>query len=288
MTSKNMYELRMGVWEQVHRDTAPGGRLAAAPKPTCTIYQVRKGKDWCMDQTETELSMDVTLFKTRRFPHTDVGVMRADTLTAAASLVEQGQMPLVLNMSDDCFAGGNVDTGSGAQEENLYRRTNLCLVRAVNQHAYPLTPCKLVLNKNVTVYRADEAHDYRCLRQPYKVDIVSLPGIRNPKIDDGALSKPDTALLAARLRLLFRTAAREGYSVLVLGPIGCGVWHNPPESVARVFKALLCEFSGVFRGVFFPILAEGAEGAEGPEETGAKGSNLQVFTNVLVNDTPRR
>jgi uncharacterized protein (TIGR02452 family) len=269
MASKNMYEMRMGVWQQTLHDFASTTTLG---KPTSTVYEVRRGKDWSGQSSGmTELPMDDTLYKTRRFPHTDVGVMPSDTLDVAATLVGQGQQPLVLNMADDCLAGGNVDTGSGAQEENLYRRTNLCANRAADQHFYPLTPCKLLLTKNVSVVRGNEEDGYPRLPHPFTVDIVSMPGIRQPKIDGGTLSKPDVALLMARLRLLFRTAARQGYSTMVLGPIGCGVWHNPPESVARAFKAVICEFPGVFRGIFFPILATNSK-------------TLQVFTDVLVND----
>lgn len=54
-----------------------------------------------------------------------VDVQNTDCLYAGAQLKEQGYNPAVLNMASRRNPGGGVVTGAGAQEETLFRRTNL-------------------------------------------------------------------------------------------------------------------------------------------------------------------
>ena len=56
---------------------------------------------------------------------TIVEVKNIDCLYAGVELKEQGYNPAVLNMASRRNPGGGVVTGAGAQEETLFRRTNL-------------------------------------------------------------------------------------------------------------------------------------------------------------------
>ena len=56
---------------------------------------------------------------------TIVEVQNIDCLYAGTQLKEQGYNPAVLNMASRRNPGGGVVTGAGAQEETLFRRTNL-------------------------------------------------------------------------------------------------------------------------------------------------------------------
>ena len=56
---------------------------------------------------------------------TQVIVRNVDCLEEGVRLTHEGYNPAVLNMASRRIPGGGVMTGSGAQEENLFRRTNL-------------------------------------------------------------------------------------------------------------------------------------------------------------------
>jgi hypothetical protein len=57
------------------------------------------------------------------------------------------------------------------------------------------------------------------------------------------------------IRSILRAAVRHGIDCPILGALGCGIFANPPEIVANLFKQTLAEpeFQGVFRHVVFAI-----------------------------------
>lgn len=66
-----------------------------------------------------------SLDETVRFGKTDISVRNADCLAAAKELSGSGLNPAVLNMANRHIPGGGVYNGAGAQEENIFRRSNL-------------------------------------------------------------------------------------------------------------------------------------------------------------------
>jgi len=56
-------------------------------------------------------------------------------LVAGKALQDKGIQTAVLNLADTLVAGGMVGSGSGAQEESIFRRSNYC--RNLDQALYP-------------------------------------------------------------------------------------------------------------------------------------------------------
>lgn len=53
-----------------------------------------------------------------------VSVKDIDCLVACKQLIDAGNNPVVLNLADILVPGGCVESGSGAQEESIFRRSN--------------------------------------------------------------------------------------------------------------------------------------------------------------------
>jgi uncharacterized protein (TIGR02452 family) len=206
---------------------------------------------------------------------TKFSVINADCLEAAQLLLNAGLNPCVLNLASRQNPGGGVINGAGAQEENLFRRTNLFM--SLYQFASYADQCGLKkheksypLNKNtggvysgnITVFRGSEKNGYCLLQQPFKVAFVTVPAINHPDL----VKKDDGYLLAAHLveptkekiRTILRIAGKYHHDTLVLGAFGCGAFANPPNHMAELFKEVFCEneFKNKFRLAVFAIIGD--------------------------------
>ena len=64
-----------------------------------------------------------------------VSVKDIDCLTACKDLIDAGCNPVVHNLADILVPGGCVESGSGAQEESIFRRSNLA--KTLTSDFYP-------------------------------------------------------------------------------------------------------------------------------------------------------
>ena len=172
-------------------------------------------------------------------------------------MTHPGTRPVVLNLSDDAAAGGCVFTGSGAQEECLWRRTGLCHTQT--QKFYPLcTPSpslSLLYSPQVPVLRESEANQYAWIQKPFPLDFIACPALKYPKVTPTQdLSDKDKQILEDRLRFILDVAIMKNNDSIVLGAMGCGAWKNPPKAVAKIFAKVLPEYRGYFRNIVVAIL----------------------------------
>jgi uncharacterized protein (TIGR02452 family) len=249
-----IYKRRIQVWKETE---AAAHKIGAPPSLKFTRYQVPSA--------------------VRRFDDpVRIRVEDVDCLDCAWDMSLRGLRPVVLNLSDDLYAGGAVETGSGAQEESLWRRTALSATQ--NQGFYPLCGAReedehpwqgrargivdLIYSAGVPVLRASEAEDYAWVppEKGWYCDFIACPALKYPVIPPHHPAAPkdilpeDEAILEARLQLILDTAAHMGNSAVVLGAMGCGAWRTPVGPVARVFGRVLPAYSGVFREITVAIL----------------------------------
>jgi uncharacterized protein (TIGR02452 family) len=206
-----------------------------------------------------------------------IGVEDIDCLDCANEMQNRELRPVVLNLSDDLYAGGAVTSGSGAQEESLWRRTALSVTQ--HQGFYPLCGAReeddypsqgrargivdLIYSAGVPVLRTSEATDYAWIpsEKRWYCDFIACPGLKYPVIPPHHPEAPkdilpeDEAVLEARLRLILDTAAYMGNNAVVLGAMGCGAWRTPAHAVARIFGRVLPEYAGVFHEITVAILS---------------------------------
>ena len=205
---------------------------------------------------------------------TAFSVINADCLETANVLLKAGKKPCVLNMASRQNPGGGVFNGAGAQEENLFRRTNLFLslyqfadfAEQYDIHrskdSYPLDrDFGGVYSPGITVFRGSEANGYCLLSKPYMVSVVSVPAVNHPDLERGSsgamrIAQPHIEATKNKIRTIFRIAAAHSHDALVLGAFGCGAFANPPRHIAEIFREVFSEdeFIGQFETVVFSII----------------------------------
>ncbi len=203
---------------------------------------------------------------------TEILVLDEDCLLTVERLISQGYNPAVLNMANRRNPGGGVLTGAGAQEETIFRRSDL--FRSLYQYAsyaqmYGLVPSEDqypldrnfggVYSSGVSVFRMDEAHGYAFMDEPVKTAFVSVAGINRPELDSaGMICEHLVPAVKKKIRTILRIGLQNGHDSLVLGALGCGAFRNPPAHVARLFHEVFNEdeFKNKFRLLVFSVLED--------------------------------
>ena len=204
------------------------------------------------------------------FNQTVVEVQNIDCLYAGVQLKEQGYNPAVLNMASRRNPGGGVATGAGAQEETLFRRTNL--FRSLYQFApfagmygikssryqYPLDRnFGGVYTPGAIYFRESEQKGYALLDNPVSLSFITVAGMNRPDLTaDGMIADHHVGPIKNKIRTIFRIGLVHGHDSLVLGALGCGAFRNPPRHVARLFHEVMeePEFKDKYRKIVFAIL----------------------------------
>lgn len=253
---------RVAVWQDTQHQCLEGRVAAVDPPPAVKL-------------TRLEVLMEP------RYTDTPVHVLQMDTADAAIDLVRKGYRPLLLNMSDYKTAGGAVESGSVAQEENLFRRSNY--FKSLLQSYYPLDAngTDVVFSPQICFFKDNEECHYRDLPSGVMVDCIACPAIRNPQIkkepETGAYRFGDPKvreLMKEKARMIFKTAYVYGHDVLVLSAHGCGAWGGPTHEIAQIYRELVDEYQGCFRAIIFAILGNTIL-------AGLPVSNLDIFAETF-------
>ena len=203
---------------------------------------------------------------------TVVDVINADCLEEGIRLLDLGYNPAILNMASRHNPGGGVMNGAGAQEETIFRRTNLFLSLyqyasyaekyglKKSRHQYPMDRnFGGIYSPNVSIFRECEANGYKLMSQPREVSFITVAGINHPELDDNGMIIPELVNLAKnKIRTILRIGLKHGHDSLVLGALGCGAFCNPPRHVAKLFHEVIeeQEFKNKYKYIVFAILED--------------------------------
>lgn len=216
-------------------------------------------------------------------PH--VKVVNSDILRVAEKLKASGLKVAVLNMANASSPGGGFQSGRGAQEENLHRRTDAVRFTArQRKDYYPIPSAACLLSHGVTVFRGTEAEGYRFLAEPFSVSMISCAAIHFPRLT----SKREYAFprdeqeMRVKIRFIIEAARRAGCDAVALSAFGCGAFGNPPERVAEMFREELIGHGGTIRQVVFCILDD-HNACQGHNPRG----NFAPFLEAFSKENPR-
>ncbi|MCC8038282.1 MAG: TIGR02452 family protein [Bacteroidales bacterium] len=265
------YEKKRRLRCQVYNDTIASVRNGAYLSESGNAVRLETK---CSAKAPINLSETISQERRPHFPQMEVEVWNEDTLLAAKRLQEEGYTVAALNMANRQTPGGGVARGAGAQEENLFRRSNLFAAlypfkpELAKSYGLPLPgPGSFhypmdqnyggIYAKDVTVFRGTEDEGYPLLDEPFLTDIISVAAINRPELDHkGRMTPPMVEGTKNKIRSILRLGMQNGRDALVLGAFGCGAFQNPPAQMAEIFDEVLHEdeFSHSFRKIVFAIL----------------------------------
>lgn len=190
----------------------------------------------------------------------DIGVKNIDTVSSAVNLSKLGRT-CILNMASASKPGGGVAYGEQAQEECLFRCSNLW--ETVTEDFYPLKDDECLYTKNAVFFK-DSNYNFM---EPIVVDVVTIASINlneNSYYDednecwvDGIVEKQDNyeEITKNKIRLMLSAAINNDIENIVLGAWGCGVFKNDPDEIATMFHDVLMEgYAHSFNIIEFAII----------------------------------
>ena len=203
---------------------------------------------------------------------TTIEVVKADCMEEGIRLLDLGYNPAILNMANRHNPGGGVINGAGAQEETIFRRTNLFLSLyqyasyaeryglLKSEHQYPMDRnFGGIYSPKVSIFRECEANGYKLMSQPREVSFISVAGINHPELDNnGMIIPPLVNVTKNKIRTILRIGLQHDHDSLVLGALGCGAFRNPPRHIAKLFHEVIeeQEFKNKYKYIVFAILED--------------------------------
>ena len=194
----------------------------------------------------------------------NISVINSDTVSAALDFSLLGKTAL-LNMASYKRPGGGVRNGARAQEECLFRCSNLSEVIPTSH--YPLKEDECVYT-SAGVFFKDFNYDYIT---PTEIDVITIAAIN---LNGYELTdfKQYIKTNKDKIRLMLSLAIKNEVRNIILGAWGCGVFKNNPVQIATFFKEVLDEgYNSYFDNVVFAII----------NDHNSVDNNLEIFKSIL-------
>jgi len=194
-----------------------------------------------------------------------------DTVSAIQKWSQVGRV-CALNMASYKRPGGGVENGARAQEECLFRCSNLFDV--VSKDFYPLGDYECLYTQRALFFKDK---DYIQI-EPIQCDVITLAAIN---LNDKAKYDPVQNLYnyenltREKIRLMLSVPQSWGAQYLILGAWGCGVFKNDPEKIAQYFKdAIIGEgYGSLYKKIIFAVI----------NDHNSVANNYQIFNRILNN-----
>ncbi|CAF4980000.1 unnamed protein product, partial [Rotaria sp. Silwood1] len=177
--------------------------------------------------------------------------------------------------------GGGYRKGDGAQEENLFRRSDYfrsldigldqwlperserfqCsssgkLERLIDPATmYSMHEFGAIYTSGLTVFRRPEKTGYAFMEKPLEgVCSLAMAAYRDPKLEGNHLAPKYATGTRKKIENVFAIAYHHKHDSLVLSALGCGAFKNPPAHVAQLFNSVIHQYAGFFKTIVFAIV----------------------------------
>ncbi len=176
----------------------------------------------------------------------NVYVVNDECVNHSINYIKDGYNVTLLNMASAFKCGGGVENGASAQEEAIFRRTNLST--SLSTLKYPWKVNQLVCSVNVTIFKTD---DYYYLDEPYNIDIISISAFRGE-----TQTEEQRNILLDKIRVMCLIAKENHSEILILSALGCGAYRNDPKVNSKLFYNVLIDegYASMFKKVIFAII----------------------------------
>lgn len=195
---------------------------------------------------------------------TNIQVVNSDSVSALTEWSKVGKTA-VLNMASYKRPGGGVINGARAQEECLFRCSNLGHV--ISDDFYPLQDNELLWTKDAIFFK-DVNYGYM---KDIQVDVITIAAINLNALGRFQKISNYEKLTKDKIRLMLSMAIKNNIDNIILGAWGCGVFGNKPDKMAKMFKDVLDEGYKI-NNIIFAII----------NDHNSVGNNYDEFNKIIL------
>ena len=202
--------------------------------------------------------------------HRKKGEFFVENIDSVGALVKYGENSKVgvLNMASAKTPGGGVLYGSKAQEEALFRCSNLSV--SISKSLYPLPIDQVLVTENAIFFKDKDYHD---LEDAHVATVITCAA---PKLEAGDLDwcrNDYDAIINMKMELILNAALKYNVETLILGAWGCGVYKNDPTYIATQFLEHLKRDNRhyCYDRIVFAVINDG----------NSVGNNYEIFKSII-------
>jgi uncharacterized protein (TIGR02452 family) len=219
-----------------------------------TIYQCENRYNWMIEDAKN-IYYPENYFKVEINNNTKnkaiINLIKKTTVEAL-EIYGLDKVYAVLNFASAKHPGGGVLKGTIAQEEALSRASSLYPVikQCTDFYGYVQAPYytdKIIYSKPIYVFKNDYGQDI----EPIKCEVITCAA-PNYSFCDVDLSK-HVKIMTVRFTKVIKSAIENNQRNLLLGAWGCGVFKNPADINAQIFRQVLDNYSSYFDDIIFAI-----------------------------------
>jgi uncharacterized protein (TIGR02452 family) len=190
-----------------------------------------------------------------------------DTVSALIKYAPIGKT-LVLNMASSKRCGGGVEKGSIAQEECIFRCSNLF---EISKELYPIEREEYIYSKDVTFIKDK---DYNIMT-PIICDVITIAAVNLNTIhvdgNDSLNKEMYRVTMYEKMHAIFKAAIENKCDNIILGAWGCGVFKNDPNEVVMCFNEVTINYKHYFKNIIFAVI----------NDKNSVANNYQIFKDKI-------
>lgn len=201
------------------------------------------------------------------------GNVIVEPLDTVSALIKYGtQKTAVLNMASSRRKGGGVENGSQAQEECLFRCSNLFMIP---DDFYPILSNEFIYTNSATFVKNV---NYSTIL-PLEADVITMPAINLNKTHIDNLKTQDSdenyeQIMIEKIEKMLDVAVLNLCDNIILGAWGCGVFKNEPTIVAGFFNKVIEQKRMFFDNIVFAVI----------NDKNSVANNFEIFSNIIKTD----
>jgi uncharacterized protein (TIGR02452 family) len=190
-------------------------------------------------------------------------VENLDTVSSIQKWSNSGKT-CALNMASPKRPGGGVQNGARAQEECLFRCSNL--ITSISDEFYPLTDLECLYTQSALFFKDKNYYQI----DPIKSDVITIAA---ENLAFKSKDKNYQNITKDKIRLILSIPYLHGAQNLILGAWGCGVFNNNPNDIAQYFKEIIIDenYGSLYKSIIFAII----------NDHNSVDNNLKIFSDVL-------